>query len=229
MSHVICAYVPVLHAGYVKFFRVYGKGGTLYVFGTELIREFDHLRKEIRALEPEEAAAAVRSLGLLDEVRVADTETLAELNKQRTSVTMPREDVSRKVAEALLSRCTVHLSDVFLRWDKDRSLKTHPVIYDRAIPFSGLTRRLFGEAYREGKQSSDWWRQVGAIAVRNGTIIATAHNYHLPSPHAPYAFGDPRNNFTQGAHIEVSTAMHAEAAVVATTAGRCEWLAGADH
>ena len=45
-----------------------------------------------------------------------------------------------------------------------------------------------------------------------------SHNKHLPSPHSPYAEGDPRNNFHKGIGIEYSTTLHAEAGLIAEAA-----------
>jgi dCMP deaminase len=67
-------------------------------------------------------------------------------------------------------------------------------------------------------ESADWWRQVGAaIRFADGTI-ASATSEHNPHPLSPYAVGDPRSNFSQGVHLELSTATHAEARLIAEAA-----------
>jgi dCMP deaminase len=76
--------------------------------------------------------------------------------------------------------------------------------------------------------SSDWWRQVGAVAVRAGVVLAVAHNEHRPTEYSPYLDGDPRNEFSRGVRADLSTALHAEAAVVARAARDGLGLAGAD-
>jgi dCMP deaminase len=56
-----------------------------------------------------------------------------------------------------------------------------------------------------------------AIRFADGTI-ASAVNEHNPHPLSAYAVGDPRANFSQGVHLELSTATHAEARLIAQAA-----------
>src|SRR5262249_13091419 len=46
--------------------------------------------------------------------------------------------------------------------------------------------------------------------------------------YAPYIQGDPRNDFSRGVHIELSTAIHAEAVIVGRAARFGTSLDGAD-
>jgi dCMP deaminase len=87
-----------------------------------------------------------------------------------------------------------------------------------------LLRAALGEAGR----SSDWWRQVGAVAVRDGVVLDVTHNEHRPTEYSPYVNGDPRNDFRRGVHLELSTAIHAEALLVARAARQGRSLHGAD-
>ena len=65
------------------------------------------------------------------------------------------------------------------------------------------------------------------MAARDGAVLAVAHNEHRPTEYSPYLNGDPRNDFSRGVHIELSTAIHAEAAIVARAArdGQSRWPA----
>jgi dCMP deaminase len=76
--------------------------------------------------------------------------------------------------------------------------------------------------------SSDWWRRVGALAARDGQVLYVAHNEHGPTEYAPYIDGDPRNEFHRGVRIDLSTAIHAEAKIVADAARDGVSLNGAD-
>ena len=59
-------------------------------------------------------------------------------------------------------------------------------------------------------------------------MTAVEHNRHLPTEYAPYVDGDPRNNFRRGVEVERTTAIHAEAAIVARAARDGFSLRGAD-
>ncbi len=75
--------------------------------------------------------------------------------------------------------------------------------------------------------SIDWWRRVGAaIRFADGQLRATC-NAHMPHPLSPYAAGDPRANFYKGVALELSTAAHAEARLIAQAARSGHATAGA--
>jgi dCMP deaminase len=73
-------------------------------------------------------------------------------------------------------------------------------------------------ADEEAEKSSDWWRRVGSVIIKNEKIIIAAHNEHLPSQHSPYVNGDPRNNFHKGVHLELGTSIHSEAGAISQAA-----------
>ena len=96
------------------------------------------------------------------------------------------------------------------------------------IAASQLDVALLGLLRTEAGRSSDWWRQVGAVAARDGAILYAAHNCHQPTEYSPYLDGDPRNDFSRGVRLDLSTALHAEAAIVAHAARDGVALRGAD-
>ena len=74
------------------------------------------------------------------------------------------------------------------------------------------------EAFSSAEKSSDWWRQIGAVLVKDGAVLYRAWNTHMPSAQSPYIEGDPRSNFDAGERIDLSTAAHAEKRIVAWAA-----------
>jgi dCMP deaminase len=81
-----------------------------------------------------------------------------------------------------------------------------------------LPAHLAAKAKELAGRSSDWWRQVGAIAWRDAVVLGAAWNHHGPTEYAPYTDGDPRDGFSRGVRADLSTAIHAEASVVANAA-----------
>ena len=61
-----------------------------------------------------------------------------------------------------------------------------------------LPRTFLAHAQCLSAKSSDWWRQVGAIAARDGKILGSAWNHHHPTEYSPYIDGDPRDGFSRG-------------------------------
>ncbi len=218
MSEVLLAYVPVLHDGYRRFLEAHGRGRPLYLIGPQLYEEQRPLAKDIRALPAELAAAAIGALGICSEVAVLDVAGAERLAASGPSLTAPAEDVSYAIVERWFPRCDVRYDTVFLRWDKTR---TAALLRPQApsAPGGDPDAAELAAAAELGAQSSiDFWRRVGAaIRFRDGSIAA-ATNEHLPHPLAAYAAGDPRANFHKGVALELSTAQHAEARLIAGAA-----------
>jgi dCMP deaminase len=199
IDRAVVAYIPVLHEGYRRFLERHPHPVHLIAPG-----DYRPLRKDVRALPPEFVAHALRAWGR--EV-IDDRAGLAD-----ATLILPDEDISHLVVERDFPRHAVFYDAVFLRWDKTKTVKLlEPAPH-------ATTDELAAAAEFEAAQSLDWWRQVGAaIRFADGTIRA-AHNRHLPHDTSPYEVGDPRSNFFQGVHLELSTAEHAEARLIAEAA-----------
>lgn len=206
--------MPVIHSGYIKFLSK--DNNEAFILDKDFISEIPHLSREIRMLEPEHAQSAispfVRSVNLLNH------KNILEFIKNFDIVIMPDEDVSRNFSEKYLKDKEIIFEKVFLRWDKPISLKEQEVSPDRKISTEDIDRELIKNAFVQSERSSDWWRQVGALIVKNNKIIISGYNKHFPTDFSPYINGDPRNNFDAGIRIDLCTAIHAEASIIATAA-----------
>jgi dCMP deaminase len=233
MSEVTVAYIPVLHEGYRRFLEAHGTGRPLYLIGPELYSDYRPLAKDIRCLDAELVAASIRAWGICSKVGVLDEQGAERLAAENPTLTLPAEDVSYQVVEHWFSRSPVRYDSAFLRWDKTRSaqlLEPTPArhvdgAWTPAAPeFVALADRdalfdkLAAVAQEQASLSVDWWRQVGAAICFADGAVAAAVNEHNPHPLSPYAVGDPRANFSQGVNLELSTATHAEARLIAEAA-----------
>ncbi len=104
----------------------------------------------------------------------------------------------------------------FLRWDREWSKPQAVESPMTEAPDGG--REAMRAARLEAGQSSDWWRQVGAVLRLQDGRELTGHNHHHPSDYTPYVDGDPRNDYSRGVRADLSTAAHAEASVLAAAA-----------
>lgn len=222
MSDCAVAYVPVLHEGYRRFIERHARGVPLYLIGPELYEDYRPLAKDIRALPAELAAKSIEAWRVCSRVSVLDEAAARDLAGAGMRLTMPDEDISHRVADRFFERREVLFDTVFLRWDRTRTtqlLQPGARLWTAAErcedPLLVELARAAGEA---AGASVDWWRQVGAAMRLASGELLRAHNEHLPQALSAYAAGDPRANLYKGVGLELSTAVHAEAALIAQAA-----------
>lgn len=140
---------------------------------------------------------------------------------------MPDDEVSHALVEQY-SIPNVAFESIFLRWDKMQTLRENVVAPHRKITSDAFAQSIMGAAITESLKSSDWWRQVGTVIAKDGTVIARSHNKHLPTDYHLDVEGDPRTNFDAGVRIDLTTAIHSEALAIAQSANAGISLNGAD-
>ncbi|HRH25684.1 MAG TPA: deaminase [Parcubacteria group bacterium] len=213
MRKALVAYVPVLHQGYLDFFKRHKDAEELFIFSQPIIDKFDWLkRKDIRAVNPEEMLLALRALGIAKQVTLLDDEQIAKLRDSNISLVFADESESRRVVEEFFGESQVSFDSVFLRWDKPRVLDEKNA---QGFPVTSeeVHRKFMDKASLASERSSDWWIHVGAVLV-SGDRVVVGYNRHTPSEHTPYALGDPRSLFNKGIAVELTSALHAEGAIV---------------
>lgn len=211
---MLIAFVPVLHKGYVELFKKYP--GQLGLLGADVIADFTSLTRDLRVIDPAEMRKAVFSLELFDEVFVMSKLGLEALDGQ--SIIMPEDDISHAVHAQYFPNSEVIFEPIFLRWDRQISTAEHIVDPNRTITHDELHTHLISLAALESTKSADWWRQIGALIVKDGIIVAQAHNHHLPTDFHLSAHGDPRSNFDAGTNLDIYTSIHGEASAIAQAA-----------
>jgi dCMP deaminase len=225
----VLLYVPVIHAGYEAFLQRHADADEILLLGAGFKADFPSMAKDIRALSAAQAAGYLRISVRGPRLSVLEPASLPDAIAGDLLV-MPDEEIMRDLTARyrLDSGRTVIFDQTFLRWDRNWSTAERPVTPDTAITADELPRQLLRRAAELSGRSSDWWRQVGAVAARNDAILAAAWNRHHPSAYSPYLDGDPRDGFERGVRADLSTAIHAEAAVVAQAARAGISLDGAD-
>ena len=230
MSKIIIAYIPALHQGYVLFLQKFSDR-TLYLVSDELLGELKlkkpYYGRDIRAVSSVLMKPALAALGLVKEVKELNRLTLASLQEGSFDIVAPNEDITHDVIQSALPKAPVVYNNTFLRWDKKISEQEYQVGPDRVISRTEFDRQLMRQADAESLKSYDWWRQIGALAVKNDQVVVSSFNKNLPRPDNPSVLGDPRSNFDAGVRIDLVTTIHAEAGVIATAANKGISLAGA--
>lgn len=222
-------YMPVIHKGYDMLLSKYGQKAQVLLIGRSFSEQYPVIRKEIRALSPDRAAEYISFAHGISDVQVIENNDLPQI-VTGPSLILPDEDLMHDIATRyhLNDFAKLHFERTFLRWDKSWSKATRPPQFTGRVTSEQIANSFGRLAVGLGSRSSDWWRQVGAVAVRDGQILASAYNEHLPSAYSPYVNGDPRNDYRRGVRIDLSTALHAEAAVIGLCARKGTSLEGAD-
>lgn len=227
MKRALVLYVPVLHAGYLKLFEKYrGESLTLYLFGDDIVSEFAPFHREIRAIDTVTAQKLIEALDIFPSVSIVSTANIGELRNAEEIITA-NDELCRKVLAKYLPENKIVYEPVFLRWDEKNVKSSTDVKYDR-VSNDPFDQKMCAAAADEAEKSSDWWRHVGAVVVKDGTIVASGHNHHIPSDHTPYANGDPRDVIESGTLNLVYTSLHAEQSIIAEAAKSGVSLAGTD-
>ncbi|MFA5319448.1 MAG: deaminase [Candidatus Paceibacterota bacterium] len=225
MAKVFVAYVPVVHHGLLKVVRA--EAVPVWVMGEEFIAEFPELKHDLRAVKPTEAVTMLSALGI--SARLLHRDDLSALvDLVRPVFVLPTDEVMNQFAERYLTGLPIEYRRTFIRWDRVNTTSENEVVPDRLVTSGQLTRDIMRCCYEQAELSSDWWRQIGAAVVRDGQVLLYGVNRMRPTDYAPYLDGDIRGCFTWGERLEICGTIHAEAAVIATAAGRGIALAGAD-
>ena len=235
----VLLYLPVVHAGHEAFFARHQDAAEILLLGDGFKAMYKPLAKDIRALSPWRAAEFVRLLLPHAQLRVIEPPDLPAAVTAATLV-LPDEDITRNLAAEhhLANGRELIFDKTFLRWDREWSQAQRPASADAVANHADLPANVIARASELADHSSDWWRQVGAIAwrapethgteTRGAQILGAAWNHHHPTEYAPYTDGDPRDNFSRGVRADLSTAIHAEASLIARAARSGTALAGAD-
>ncbi len=207
--------VPAIHIGYINFFKKYP--GSLYVIGKDFISDFLHIERDLRTPDFDELKKMLVSLEIFNDVVELTRENIKDIPTD-LEVVMPDDEITKSISEKYFSERKVNFENVFLRWNRQISTTEFEVPADRIISHEEVDRELIGQAHTLSEKSSDWWRQIGTLLVKDGKVITTGFNCHLPSDFTMDSFGDPRSNFDAGIRFDLSTAIHSEARAIAEAA-----------
>ncbi len=218
MKKVVIAYVPVLHEGYRRFFEK-NKGAKLMLLGDEVKEKFVPLVKDIRALPVELIKKSLETWNIFSSIEVVDINFLKNLNTIKESIVMPDEDIMHELQNEYFPKIKkIEFDSIFLRWDKHKSTAEQAVEIDQKISKDKFDKEIISMLKGEAKKSADFWRGIASAVVKNKKIVLMAHNRHVPVEQMPYVDGDPRSDFHKGVNLELSTALHSEAGLVAEAA-----------
>ncbi len=226
MEYATLAYVPVVHKGTLDFYTKYP--GKIYLIdNTAGATDYVYFERDMRALPAKSIAAELGTHGFNDVVVLAPQE-LARAGESGLAIIAPHDEAVRFFVEKYAPELAVEYVQAFMRWNKNISTQEFVVPPHRTLTHDAFAREVIVNLQSVAQHSSDWWRQVAAAIVKDGTVLFSDYNRHLPGAHAPYINGDPRSNFDAGQHPDIYTSIHAESALIARAAREGVALKGAD-
>jgi len=157
-------------------------------------------------------------MDLSPQVYILEKDNLDRLHKHE-EIILSNDDVSRELAEKYLKNKKIIWDTVFLRWNKINAVTQNPVSSDKTISNTEFNKKMMNLACIEAGKSSDWWRHVGAVLVKDNKVITSLHNKHAVTENTAYIEGEPRSNFSAGKAIaDLVVFQHGEATIIAQAA-----------
>ena len=172
-KEILISYIPVLHSGYLRLFEAHR--GELYLIGDELIRELakkkSYYGRDIRALKTKDMATAVRSLNIVNSVSELTPSLIRKIKSEKIKIIAPDEDITRDVIDKYFKNKKVKYESIFLRWDRKITEREHLINPDHRISKNVSDKKFMKLALSAAGHSPDWWRQIGAMAVKGNKVL----------------------------------------------------------
>lgn len=208
-------HIPVIHRGYLDFFRVnLDKISNIYLINEELLEGLSEFKPDIASIDAEEAKELLKNLGFKN-ISILSPNNIEEIKEK--DLIFIQDEISRNLYNRYLRGKEVEWVSVFLRWDKEKVLSERPAEGIEASK-DVFDISMMQEAQKEAQKTGDWWRQIGAVLVKNGEILIRGYNRDLPSDHTPYQVGEVRDFFKAGERHELASTIHAEENIIAQAA-----------
>jgi len=219
MKKAIVVYVPVIHSGYLKLIERYN-GVDVFVVSEILIKSLDpvlaqKLPRQLNSIVSTDAVFCLKEIAISSE-NIHLLTYLDEL-EEYDEIIMPSSVISNLIAPRIFDKKIIW-DTRFLQWDWSSVNAKKDVVADSEVTSDELAVSFISKAQEFANQSSDWWRHVGAVLVKDGQFLLGAYNQHMLSDETPYIFGDPRWSFNAGQSPEICGAIHGENNLVAMSA-----------
>lgn len=209
--------IPAIHRGYIELLKKCVAGGikTLYLVGEDILSEIG-APKEIRAVDPETTKKLLKGLELPFDIEILHLDGISDLPTK--GLLTVDDTISRKMRERFFPDAWVTEETVFLRWDESNVTSPQPGQFDHETN-NEFHVEMMKRAKKLADNSSDWWRRVGVVVVRDGVILAEGYNHALLSENQPYIDGNPRDFIEAGTLGFLGNTIHAEQVVISSSRG----------
>lgn len=217
---------PVFHRGYTEFLSKVSrdKRGKFFfgILGDKLIKKLTALEPDIRKVSEKDIERIINSYLTPKKYFIIEENNFSGVIKEvkPKKIIVLRGDKSEDFAENFLGdyKNILEYFDVRLRWHDSKVQEFKKEV--SKIPQKELAEHenFMIEAEKEAEKSKCWWRQVGAVAVKDGKIIFRGFNKMLPNDDECYKIGCIRDSIAPGKQPEICSVTHAEATIISLAA-----------
>ncbi len=234
-STLIIGEFSVFHKGYTDFLAKIAEDKThnffIGILGDGLIKNLSALEPDIRKVSQKDIKRIINSYFKPEKLFTLKQDNFLSIIKKinPSKIIILKGDKSEDFSKKFLSdyKNIIEYFDVRLRWEGEKVLEFKKE--SSQVSKKELTehKKFIAEAQKEAEKSKCWWRQVGAVAVKNSKIIFRGFNKMLPSDDECYKIGCIRDSIAPGKQPEICSVTHAEATIVSLAAREGVSLRGA--
>jgi dCMP deaminase len=214
MKRILLIDIPVIHRGFIDFLSKNKKEiSKIGIFSPEIIENHSEFKRDIASLSFKESKKVLSEFGFINIFEVFEEDL--EDHKEE-SFFLVDDEVSRSISKKYFLKSNVLWSKVFLRWDKTKVLSDNST--EHQVSTDDFDKKMMSRAYNISGHSSDWWRQIGAVLVKNKKILIESYNQGLPSDYTPYQSGAIRDFINPGERPDLANYIHGEQKVICEAA-----------
>lgn len=219
----------VFHKGYIEFLNEIKKDKESLVFfvgilSDEVIKELTSLEPDIRKVSEEDIKNIINSYITVEGYFSIGKDNFSKIESDLKPDKIfilngdKGEDFANKYLTESKYKDIIKYYDVRLRWSDDKVQEFKKEASDLSEKELKEHQKFMGEALEEAERSKCWWRQVGAVAVKDGEVIFRRFNRMLPTEDECYKIGCIRDSIEPGKDPEVCSVTHAEASIISLAA-----------
>ena len=230
-NNLIIGEFPVLHKGYITAFnKILKKTPKAHFYlgflGNQIVKELTKLEPDIRKIPFRDikkiikACLPIKKFFLLSGSNFAQVIKGVNFHKIIILKGEKSEDFAREYLIKDKYKDLIQFYDIRLRWKDNKVAEFKEKKSNLSKAELERHKKFIKKAFKEAEKSKCWWRQVGAVLVKNRKIIFTAFNEMMPVDDECYKIGCIRDKIPPGKLSEICSVSHAEASVVARAANQ---------
>lgn len=213
---IVIGAFTIIHKGYIEVIEKY-PSAIIGVISDELVKELMGDHSDIRMVGDDIVQDVLK--GLNRKVVLLRKDNIHNIKKEAKNIIVIEEPTTNAFVEKFFKKEKKHIvfEKGFLRKDPS-AVFTKEYKSNSSSSYTKKDAVFMNTAYGQTKESGDWWRQIGAVIVKKGKIIVSAHNEMMPRQDECYHEGDIRDTVKPGESPELCSSIHAEASAIAQAA-----------